>query len=241
MSKNYFITFGGGDINYFEAVTRLKTQAKDIKIFDKIEGFTTINLVKDKKFWNKHGTFMKENPRGFGYWLWKPYLIRKKLKKLQDGDVLFYIDSGCEIDYRNKKQILDLLKIVKTDKIIGSIACGKKHPCIEKDWTKMDTFIKLDATDPIYTDTPQRQASALIILKCKETDKIINEWYKYACDYHLLDDSPSKEPNFMSFKDNRHDQSIFSILTKKYKIFSDTSITPAIYLSRNRTGISKIY
>ena len=34
--------------------------------------------------------------------------------------------------------------------------------------------------------------------------------------YHLIDDSPSIEANFSCFKENRHDQSIFSILSKLY-------------------------
>lgn len=74
----------------------------------------------------------------------------------------------------------------------------EKNPCIEKDWTKMDTFISLDTLDPKYTDTPQRQGGALIILKCKETVELVNEWYKYATidNYHLVDDSLSKEKKF---------------------------------------------
>ena len=72
MPKIYFITFGGGDINYFEAVSRITKQAKKLGIFDKIIGYTTIYLVNDKKFWNTHSEFIKNNPRGFGYWIWKP-------------------------------------------------------------------------------------------------------------------------------------------------------------------------
>jgi len=243
MPKIYFITFGAGDINYFEAVSRIVSQAKKLGIFDKIIGYTTIYLVNDKKFWNAHGDFIKNNPRGFGYWIWKPYLIKKTLELLDTGDILVYLDCGCEIDYRNKKQILELLEIVKKDKLIGSMAGGRNSFLPEKDWTKMDTFIALDALDPKYTDTGQRQGGALIILKCNETVKLVDEWYKYMSynNYHLIDDSPSKAKNFDSFKENRHDQPIFSILTKKYNLFSSHSISPAIYLSRNRTGKSKIY
>jgi hypothetical protein len=46
----FFITFGGGDINYFEAVSRICSQAKQLGIFNKIIGYTTIYLVNDKEF-----------------------------------------------------------------------------------------------------------------------------------------------------------------------------------------------
>ena len=237
MSKIYFITFGGGDINYFEAVSRICKQAKKLGIFDKIIGYTPIYLVNDKHFWKSHGDFIKNNKRGFGYWLWKSYLIKKTLELLNDGDILVYLDCGCEIDVRNKDKILELIELVKTDKIIGSYVKKTK----ESMWTKKDVFIALNALKPKYIYSEQRQGGALILLKCKEVVDLIDLWYKYGSNYHLIDDSPSIEKNFDNFKEHRHDQSIFSLLTKKYNIFSTYSISPAIYLSRNRTGSSKIY
>ena len=34
-------------------------------------------LRADKNFWPFHGEFISSNPRGFGYWVWKSYLINK--------------------------------------------------------------------------------------------------------------------------------------------------------------------
>jgi hypothetical protein len=237
MGKIYFITFGAGDINYFEAVSRICEQAKQLNIFDKIIGYTTIYLVNDKEFWKSHGEFIKNNKRGFGYWLWKPYLIKKTLELLDDGDILVYLDCGCEIDVRNKDKILELFEIVKTDKIIGSFVKKSK----ESMWTKKDLFIELGALKSKYVYSEQRQATGLVLLKCKEVVDLVNLWYKVGSNYHLIDDSPSKEKNFDIFKEHRHDQSIFSLLTKKYNIYSTHSISPSIYLSRNRSGTSKIY
>ena len=237
MNKIYFITFGGGDINYFEAVSRICEQAKQLNIFDKIIGYTPIYLINDKEFWKNHGNFIKNNKRGFGYWLWKPYLIKKTLELLKDGDILVYLDCGCEIDIRNKDKILKLIEIVKIDKIIGSFINNNK----EGKWTKKDLFIALNVLKSKYVYSDQRQATGLILLKCKEVIDLVDLWYKYSSNYHLIDDSPSIQKNFDFFKEHRHDQSIFSLLTKKYNIYSTHSITPSIYLSRNRTGISKIY
>ena len=237
MVKIYFITFGGGDINYLEAVSRICEQSKQLNVFDKIIGYTPIYLINDKEFWKLHGDFIKNNKRGFGYWLWKPYLIIKTLELLDDEDILVYLDCGCEIDIRNKNQILELFKIVKTDKIIGSYVKKSK----ESAWTKKDLFIALQTLKSKYIYSEQRQATGLILLKCKEVVKLVNQWYKIGSNYHLIDDSSSKEKNFNNFKEHRHDQSILSLLTKKYNIFSTHSISPAIYISRNKTGTTKIY
>jgi hypothetical protein len=35
-----------------------------------------------------------------------------------------------------------------------------------------------------------------------------------ACNYHLIDDSPSVIPNYPSFHENRHDQTLISLLSR---------------------------
>jgi len=42
------------------------------------------------------------------------------------------------------------------------------------------------------------------------------------------------------FKEHRHDQSTFSLLTKKYGLFSSHSILNCVRANRNKSGISKI-
>ena len=91
-----------------------------------------------------------------------------------------------------------------------------------------------------YLDTDQRQAGTILFLVCKETRLFVNEWYEISSDYHNIDDSVSVTPNFGCFREHRHDQSIFSLLTKKHNIFSETYLTDAIHYIRNKTGKSKI-
>lgn len=31
------------------------------------------------------------------YWLWKPYIILKKLQSMQAGEILIYLDAGTEV------------------------------------------------------------------------------------------------------------------------------------------------
>ena len=82
-----------------------------------------------------------------------------------------------------------------------------------------------------------------MFLICPETRKLVNEWYDLCCDYENIDESKdnSSEPTITNvrFHQHRHDQSIFSLLTKKYNIYSyGISEASSIAVRRNRTGIS---
>jgi len=137
---------------------------------------------------------------------------------MQNGEVLFYCDSDFIL--RKDKNILEKLKKdVKNNKIITS-STGEK----EKKWNKTDTINRLGVT--IHEDDKQVQAGTLLIYVCDETRNLIDEWYSICCekDYHYIDDSPSIMPNHNSFREHRHDQSIFSLLLKKHNIPYDTSI-----------------
>ena len=41
--------------------------------------YTDKELKNDQNFWEKHQQFIKRNPRGWGCWIWKPYIIKKLL------------------------------------------------------------------------------------------------------------------------------------------------------------------
>jgi hypothetical protein len=229
------ITFGSHD-NYIDAGKRLIKQAKSTDIFTKLILYTLDDLKNDNNFWSKHHKFITENKRGCGYWIWKPYLIKKNMENMNNGDILLYIDCGCEIDKKEKDYLLHCIEKVKTDKIIGT------KTQIEKYWNKRDLIEKLSMNNANYLNSPQREGTTILFLVCDETRALVNEWYELCCDYHNVDDTPSIIPNYSYFKEHRHDQSIFSLLTKKYNLFSSISLNKkCIRTIRNRTGQSKMH
>jgi len=232
-SMNTLITFGAGGQQYKDALTRLVNQALSIGNFDEIKAFTDTDLQSDQNFWNKHSEFIQKNPRGYGYWLWKPYLIKKTMKRMNDGDTLIYLDCGCEIDVRKKDLMKQYFEYSKTQNIII------EPNCLEFDWTKMDLVLKLGMLDNKYLYSPQHQAGAILFYVNDTTRKLVDEWYELGCDYHLIDDSPSMSPNLPGFQEHRHDQSIFSLLTKKYALCGPRRITDIVDYARNISGISK--
>ena len=88
--------------------------------------------------------------------------------------------------------------------------------------------------------TPTHQATSIMFVVNKKTRNIVNSWYRIATNYHMIDDSPSLHKNLNCFIEHRHDQSIFSLLTKKYNIYSKKTLSDCIELSRNKTGISRL-
>lgn len=229
-----FVTFASHD-NYIEAGERLINQANNLQIFDNIKLFNFDNLKDDDLFWKQHKDFIKNNPRGFGYWIWKPYILMKTIEQMKDNDILLYLDAGCEIDISEKDYFKECLEIVKKDYIVGTL--GKTN--VEES-CKMDLLLLLDMNYNKFLKTKMHQAGANLFLICDKTRKLINEWYNLCCNYHLINDDQSLNKNLELYKEHRHDQSIYSLLTKKYDLYSKTDLGyKCIKYIRNRTGNRK--
>ena len=93
-----------------------------------------------------------------------------------------------------------------------------KLTILEKTYTKRDAFILMDADTPYYYDTNQYMAGIQIYKKTKHTIKFIQEYLHYSQDQRIVTDDPNTlgKENYPGFKDNRHDQTVFSLLIKKY-------------------------
>lgn len=215
--KIWATTFGGGGQRYHNAANRLKTELSQINLFDNIIAYTDEYLKNDSEFWNKHNNFIINNSRGYGYWIWKPYIIMKTLDKLNDDDMLVYLDAGCEI-VNNSDSSNKMNKLISDTSNITYTSTGHD----EKTYTKMDLFkyMEVDKNMDILNSI-MHQAGVIIIKKNKHTTAFMNEWYNIMGNYHLVDDSQSILKNDASFIEHRHDQSIFSLLIKtKYVDFN---------------------
>jgi hypothetical protein len=235
--KNWCITFGAGGENFVNARERLVQQAQVMGIFHEIYGFGDKELKRDTDFWSKHGDFVTANPRGYGYWLWKPYLILKTMSQMRDGDTLLYLDCGCELDPRKRAQMMECLNLVQQDWIMATIW---DELCCDVSWCKMDLVEHLDARNTACLCTPQKQAGMILFVCNDITRDFVRSWYEIACQYSFLDDTPSISPNLNYFYEHRHDQSIFSLLAKKRGLCANVTLDRAVDYARNKTGISKL-
>jgi hypothetical protein len=148
--------------------------------------------------------------RGAGYWLWKPYIIEKKLSQLSDNDVLVYTDAGVEIV--NRLQII----IEKLDSDVWLFGNNYRH----LDWCKMNVmdFVLPDWMFNYYEDSRQVQASVIIIRNTLSARLFIREWLKLCQINGFIDDSENNVQNDVHFIEHRHDQAILTCLAYKYGI-----------------------
>jgi hypothetical protein len=160
-----------------------------------------------------HHNILSEK-RGAGYWLWKPYFINRILKNMNETDILFYSDSGS-IFIRRMEPIFDAV----TSDPRGIVAFELAGGHIEKQYTKMDLLKYMNMESSEYADSPQRMASFMCFRGTNEAKRIVSEYLELAKNPHFITDTSNQngwvEPNF---KGHRHDQSIWSLLTKKHNV-----------------------
>jgi hypothetical protein len=204
--KKYHISYAAG--RYLKAQEYCSASAKHFG-FDEVYSFSPKDI--DRDFIQKNIKILSQ-PRGAGYWIWKPYFICKMLEKMQDGDLLVYSDSGSY--YQSSPQpLIDLIQ--KEDKGVLSF---ELKGLIEKEYTKRDAFVLMGLDEPRYSDSSQREATYVWMIKNDFTMALAKEYLEFAQDERIITDLSSSAPNHPEFKDHRHDQSIWSLLCKKHDI-----------------------
>lgn len=208
-----FLSFA--DSRMIDSLNRLASQAGECSIFDDIRIMTEESL--DEAFREEWKSLLRRGVRGYGYYVWKPYVIWKVLDSLPEGSTLFYCDAGSHINPKMKKKFEYYYQELSKDKL-GIKAFPVSLICYasEKFWTKGDVFDYFDCRDnPKVTDSEQLESGHVFFRKSDAVLQFVKEWYGvYKSDFSCVDDSISRNQNFNGFKENRHDQSIFSTLYK---------------------------
>ena len=185
-----------------------------------------------------------DGTRGYGYWSWKPFIISKTLEKINEGDILLYIDIGCELRSDGTQRFIEYLDYT----IEHGMVCGEMKGLFEAQWTKGDLFAYFNLNPNDFVNLSQRAATLLFMINNERSREIINRWLGvFYEDFSLVDDSNSKIPNHSSFIENRHDQSVFSLLSRIYDIkildfgfeFHNESNKYPILVARNKVSVLK--
>jgi hypothetical protein len=218
--KRVFITFGGPTQNYHNRVHQLCFQASINPFFTNILGYTEQDLKEDVSFWKKHGEFIESNPRGYGYWLWKPYIIQRTLQQLEINDILVYADAGCHLNWTESslKHLQEYITMIDSSEY--GILSFQLQPHKEFEYTKEETIQTVlndlnEKEKETIKESGQCIATTVILRKNSHTIGLIQEWLNYAEIYSLINDEKNIHLQHRQFKDHRHDQSIFSLLVKK--------------------------
>lgn len=227
----HFLTFA--DRRLRRSADRIKRQALRIDIFDSINVFDETDLP--EWFISGREDLLRPSVRGFGYWSWKPVIIKSLLDNIPEGDCVLYADAGCHINVRGKRRLLEYLRLIKNSKS-GVVAFQANPPnssnsSLEYDgrplfnqynyeWVKGDVFEYFGVRDiKAFTHSQAIGAGIVLIRKCQSSLTLISEWQDLACRrIELFDDSPSLSPNLDGFIEHRHDQAVFTLLCLKYGV-----------------------
>jgi hypothetical protein len=170
-------------------------------------------ILNDQR-WERHLEFLTNETaptRGGGYWFWKGPLIQHYFDKLRDGDILIFSDSDVMDGWGWTH------KLLKTMLSKNNTFALYETDFLEHSWTKQDILRKY-CGDAVSRSAGARQkqysANFLVFIKSPGTTRLLQDWIDALADFHLVSDEPSAIPNFRTFRENRHDQSILSTMLK---------------------------
>lgn len=217
----HFISYGGGK-SYKKSGTRLRKEARNLNIFNKVKIYRQNDLPTSIK----NSFIFQTEDRGNGYWIWKPYIIYRELEKVSYGDIVVYSDCGNQILPGEGWE--EFWKILENyDGIFQQYRTGEIYPwgnSLIKRWTKknmIDFFSPFGDTK--WAEQPQFQSCFIIVKKNRETLKLIKSWFRVMwARPDLLIDTFGSEDCFQlnEYVEHRHDQAVLTgvLLTQNYAI-----------------------
>lgn len=226
MTKVYLCSFASPDLRL--SVKRFIGQSNELNFYDGIKVFGWEDLSFEKQLQIK-SIFNKKKKRLFGYASWKPEIILSYLNKIPDNSILQYSDIGCVLNSNGMERLKEYIKITDEKNILvfkysdpnfDTKYKYKFQIYYENQYTKADAWKYLNINDNSEMLKTEQIWSGTIFLKNNNYVKeILNNWKKVCDITNLIDDSESIKKNHLNFIEHRHDQSIFSLICKKEKIF----------------------
>lgn len=180
---------------------------------DKVIEYGPEDIDDDFRKNNEHA-FIQNNKRVGKYGLWRPHILMDALNQVNEGDYVIYCDSGAyfvkAVDY-----LIEFMEKKRTPILL--FENGYK----ESELTKRDIFVYLNMDNKEASETKQRVSTYFIVKKNNFTIKFFEEWLRVALDAPFLftdDDNRLGKENYSDFIDTRHNQSVLSVLSKKYDL-----------------------
>lgn len=221
--KKHLVSYGTNDFS--NALDSLARSSEEY--FDELHIFGPKDL--DVDFRNNNHRILNQ-PRGAGYWIWKPYVINKVLNESEEGDIVFYIDS-TNIFNKNPDYLFEEATknpIVLFDNRDGSPDLVRMPDGSKWDTSKVipnyvsckrDSFVIMECDDEKFINGPHLNAAYQLYRNCIDSRNFIQELLSYCTIENLVTDTPNQFGNNHPFYfDHRHDQTILSLLAIKHSI-----------------------
>lgn len=253
--KVKLVTFSDGSLGLRAAGKRLVRQADATGWFHYPSEHWTLNTLSSKMpdFLVEHQEFMKAHPKGLGFWIWKPAILFYLVEQLDEGDVVLFLDAGCQLNSTSKsRQRFDeyLNSSIANGLLVMQLADSSFNfsNLTDAAWTKQSV---LDYLDPhsILRNSNQIQSGIIFATKSATSQRVVSKWLECCTKtgYPYLLDPGQNESQSKEFEQHRWEQSIFSLIAKSEGIVSivdETYFYPKwtggldfpIWAMRNRSG-----
>ena len=247
---NHLATFADGGYGIRQAGKRLCNQSRRFTgFFGSNKTYSLRDLeVFQPGFIGWSSDFIFKNPRGLGLCFWKPTMILAALSDIPEGDVLFYLDAGCQLNLSaDSRMRLEEYSILA--KVHGGLFMqlrqgqfGIKN-LTDRAWA--NSLLQNEFRNSVQNlNSNQIQAGILIVKNCLEVREFMESW-KHYCEkenFRYLVGDPLDSGN-----QTRWEQSIFSLLVKEtsFKVIPDETywfpnwnkgLSYPIWAMRNRSG-----
>lgn len=245
------VTAGVGAPQFEEAAQRVYDDLQKSGIVDKVVKVITKDLPEVcPEVSRLYVDLMNVDTRGYGYMCWKAEVVKAAVDgKWGEFDGVIWIDAGCEVSI-NPFSVVKFAGYKRFAKKFGVAAFTLDT--LEIEYTKRDLFEVFPNLDP---DKSGKQIqSTWFFLHGSVGSKVAQQWFETVMGgTHLLELTPSLNPEFPAFIENRYDQSAFSLVCKyndipvmRYKptngqtslILRIRGILNPIWTARNRFGCS---
>lgn len=211
----HFITYG--DDSFKLSRQRLLSEARKMGVFATSHAYSKKELQQNANFLRWKQSFLRvwNSKRGGGYWSWKPYIVNETIHKIPEGDVLVYADAGCTAKVTGVSKLYNYIESIDLS-IFGVLSFQLRAR--ENVWTTAQIFQALNVTAASeHAYSGQYHATVLIFINNLHARNLISKWVRFVHDHPtLISDDYNNLGQISSFKENRHDQSVFSVLRKIY-------------------------
>lgn len=208
-SQRILVTFGSGS-TWKWATQRLTRQARKSHKFDLMLIYNEHDVFAiDPEFRD----FLKQYPKGFGLWKWKPLIIQETTRMYPGLQLLVYLDAGCEINssYQALSRFDEYVSIAENE---GALAF--ELPLLEKNWSHPSLLEKFK----VHPEDKQIAGGILFFMNSELTKSVVDDWRIWMNkerSKYLIGDSATG-PVSSDFNQHRYDQSIISVLWRKYNL-----------------------
>jgi hypothetical protein len=162
--------------------------------------------------------------------MWKPEIILRTLERIPEGEVLLYMDAGCHLNPAGRARLSQYVEWAATS-ASGLLAfqyrpfasapanypVERAESLPDRHYTKREALeaLEIDPQSPLLDD-PSIAGGIIFVKKCSKSVATLSLW-REAVDEHpsAFTDELERSVQDSSFRDTRHDQSIFSIRAKE--------------------------